>query len=114
MKRHADWFAWVLQYAVGFVVGGFIAFAITHKGFQLRSNGLITEYVFTFIGGTALIWAAMASYYGDRLWLASSHRVIPPDDIPSSNTSRVLSIITGSLGVALVLKSVLYNSGVLV
>lgn len=113
MKRRADWFAWVLQYVVGFLVGGCIAFGITHKRFRLRSNGLITEHVYTFIVGTALIWAAMASFYGDRLWLGSEHRVIPPDDISHNKISRLLSIITGILGVALVFKALLHNWGFL-
>jgi hypothetical protein len=113
MKQKADWFAWVFQYIFGFIGGGCFAFAMTHKRFRVRSNGLITEHVDTFIVGMALIWAAMASFYGDRLWLGSNYKIIPPDDISHNKISRLLSIITGTLGVTLVFKSLLHNWGFL-
>lgn len=67
MKKPADWLAWCLQFALGFVVGGLI-------GIRLMSEGVVPPdgQMRVFLGGTALIGAALASRYGDRFWLRDS------------------------------------------
>lgn len=113
MKRGADWLAWFLQFIVGLAVGALVGLVMISR--RRRYGGgfwLDPEQVSTFIFGAALICAGLASYYGDRLWLGSSYRVIPPDGIRHSDTSRILSIIMGLLGGILVLTALLRHFGV--
>lgn len=108
MKRGADWFAWSLQFVVGLPVGALIGFAIISRGRRFGGGWrLASDQVSIFLWGAALIGAGLASFYGDRLWLSSSYRVIPPDDIKHSNTSRIVSTATGALGCILVLTATL-------
>jgi hypothetical protein len=59
--------------------------------------------------GAALIGAGLASYYGDRLWVGSAYRVIPPDDIARSVATKLLSILAGAVGGGLILLALLLN-----
>ncbi|HEX7261583.1 MAG TPA: hypothetical protein VF258_07180, partial [Luteolibacter sp.] len=52
--------------------------------------------------GLALFTAALASYFGDRLWLGDTYRVIPPDGPQHSLASRLISILAGCAGVILI------------
>jgi hypothetical protein len=114
MKRGADWFAWSLQFIVGLVIGAFIGVATIARRRTLGGGWwLASDQVSTFIWGAALIGAGLASFYGDRLWLGSSFRVIPPDGIKHSDTSSMVSILTGLLGVVLVLRAILRHFGYL-
>jgi hypothetical protein len=99
MRQRADWLAWSLQFIFGLIVGTFFGFGIIAKSHR-RGGGwwLASEQVSIFLSGAALIGAGLASYYGDRLWLGSSYRVIPPDDMKQSRISRIISIVTGTLG----------------
>jgi hypothetical protein len=101
MNRTADWLAWWLQFTFGFIVGGFV-------GFRLMSEGMIPPEghmrdTCAFLGGTALIGAALASRYGDRFWLRDSYRVIPPDEPEHNRASRMISVLTGVAGCGTVL-----------
>lgn len=112
MNRGADWLAWFLQFIAGLVAGALVSVAIISRRRFGGGWWLASQQVPTFIWGTALIGAGLASFYGDRLWLGSSYRVIPPDDIKHSDTSRIVSIITGALGGILVLTAILRHFGV--
>lgn len=101
MKQGADWLAWSLQFIGGFFVGALIAVAILSKA--ARHAGMTQDTVVPFILGPAFIGAGLASYFGDRLWIGDSYRIIPPDEIRQSDISRVLSISAGILGGSLVL-----------
>jgi hypothetical protein len=70
-----------------------------------------SQHVPVFIAGTALVGAALASLYGDRLWLSESYRVIPPDGVHHNNTSRTVSIAVGILGGILILTAILRQFG---
>jgi len=72
---------------------------------------LASEQVFTFLCGAAFIGAGLASFHGDRLWLGLNHRVIPPDDIKHSELSRIVSILTATLGGMMVLTAFLRHFG---
>lgn len=102
MNKRADWLAWSLQFLVGTVVGAACSCIFLrggHRGIPIIDR----ETSPAFILGAALIGAALASYYGDQLWVGSSYRVIPPDEPRHSVTSRRVSIIIGCIGVVLVL-----------
>lgn len=107
MKRSADWLAWSLQFVVGLAVGAFIGVAIISRRRRFGSGWwLAPEQASFFICGAALLGAGLASFYGDRLWLGSSFRVIPPKDIEHSKASRIVSIVTvfaGSITLASVI-----------
>jgi hypothetical protein len=106
MKRQADWFAWSLQFILGLIVGVFLGFCILGK--RRGSDGWLNlEQMPIFILGAALIGAGLASFHGDRLWLGSSYSVISPDGIEHNDKSRIASIITGALGVTLILIAIL-------
>ena len=101
-KPAADWLGWSLQWVFGLVVGWFCSFLFTHNG--PRSIALVTPQAFPgFSVGVALLAAAAASRKGDRLWLGSSYRVIPPDPLLQSRASVIASTVTGIVGAVLVL-----------
>jgi hypothetical protein len=104
MKRPADWIAWWLQFLFGFIVGGFI-------GIRLMNEGIIPPdaHLRAFLGGTALIGAALASRYGDRFWLRDSYRVIPPDEPEHSRASQMISVLTGLAGCGTVLLALFWR-----
>lgn len=57
------------------------------------------------MGSAALIGAGITSLIGDRLWLGSNYRVIPPDNMRHSNLSRMISassIILGSISLVVI------------
>ena len=113
MKRGADWIAWSLQLIVGLAVGGFIGLQVIIKSddrhLSLWDSGfwLATEHVPLFLWGAAFIGGGLASYLGDRLWMGSSYRLIPPDDPKNSPASRALSMFIGLLGVGWVFLAML-------
>ena len=98
MKQGADWLAWSLQFIAGFFVGALIALAILSKAARHAGFNMTQDTVVPFILGPAFIGAGLASYYGDRLWIGDSYRIIPPDEIRQSDISRVVSIAAGILG----------------
>jgi hypothetical protein len=102
MKRGADWLSWSLQLIAGFVVGAIFGLSVQGRS---SSHDLLACLGFTL--GAALIGAGLASFYGDWLWIASSYRVIPPDDVEHSGVSRGVSVVTCTTGAVLVLLTVL-------
>lgn len=111
MKRGADWFAWILQFILGLVVGALFGFALLHFKFGRRSSSrplfqLAPEQESTFILGAALIVAGLASLRGDRLWMGSSYNEMLSDDYKHSRASRFISIVTMVLGGILVLTAI--------
>src|SRR4051812_48153938 len=108
MKEGADWLAWALQFIVGFFVGAVLAVYITRRSRYVPWEAP-SEHILMLVLGGALIGAGLASYMGDRLWFGGSYRVIPPDDVRHSATSKALSILAGTTGGALVLLALLLN-----
>jgi hypothetical protein len=94
--NRADWMSWILHFVPGFVIGmmgGCLVISRRHpSGFWLSGN-----LILPFLIGTAAIAGGIASIHGDRLWLGSSYRVIPPQGINHSATSLKLSrVIIGT------------------
>ena len=111
MKQGADWLAWSLHFVFGLFVGPVVGiFFITRRR---HSDWIASEDIPAFFFGAALIGAALASFYGDRLWGESSYRVIPPNEFRQSVKSRIASITTGVIGCILVLVPVLKYSSVI-
>ena len=109
MKRGADWFAWILQFILGLVVGALLGFALLYLKFGRRRGGgspifkIAPDQASTFVWGVALIVAGLASLRGDRLWMGSSYNEMLSDDTKHSRVSRIISIVTMVLGSILVL-----------
>ena len=116
MKRSADWLAWALQLIVGLGVGAFVGLQIISRGSWVVAGYTATpclllaiEEVPTFLWGAAFIGGAMASCFGDRLWIGLSYRLIPPEAPQQSNASRFASLGIGVLGCLLILLAVYHN-----
>ena len=54
-----------------------------------------------FVIGAAFIGAALASYFGDKLWIGLTYRVIPPDAPKHNIRSCLASLIVGLIGLIL-------------
>lgn len=108
--RRADWLGWSLQFIFGFMVGVILGFFLIsrrrHPGWLV--NG---EVVHHFILGAGLLSAAVASHFGDQLWV--DYRVIPPDVPDQSRFSILLSVMAGVSGVGLMAFAVLRTMGTL-
>lgn len=98
--RQADWLAWSLQYLVGLAVGAVIGIASTGRRHNLTL--LAPDLLCPAMGGAALLFAGLASLIGDRLWIGSSYKFIPPDAPKHSLLSRVLSFLSMGAGAALI------------
>lgn len=106
--QKADWLGWILQFIFGFFPGilvGFIVISRRRHGWWI--NGELVPY---FILGAGLLGAALASHYGDRLWM--EYRVIPLDQNPQSRISILLSVLIGLAGVGLMGFAILKHAGV--
>jgi len=112
MKRSgADWLSWVLQFIVGCFVGAFIGVSLLVRRF---GPPLIRgEMYYVFVSGAALVGGAIASHYGDELWLRSVNRRFPPDPPEQSNASNLCSLVIGIGGVLVMLFAVCRNFGFL-
>src|SRR5476649_2568883 len=98
MKRvGADWLAWVLQFILGFFVGAVFGVAlITGRHASPLIGG---NMFFVFASGAALVGGAIASHYGDELWLRSVNQLFPPDPSEQSKLSNICSLVIGIGGV---------------
>jgi len=114
MNERADWMSWVLHFVFGAGVGAFMGLGMGSSGRRGSHHrwlefGLLPEFVL----GCVLLGAGLGSLCGERLWTGLSYHVIPPDGIEHSLTSRVLSILSGIAGAALITKLLLRNFGVI-
>ncbi len=103
MKPGADWLAWALQFVAGAIAGLLLGLAFLGSRNGLRSFWLGTDLIPAFLSGWALVGAGLASWHGDRLWLGQSFRVVRPDGVTHSRTSRIASLtaaVAGGLVVA--------------
>ena len=109
----ADWLAWVLQFIFGGVVGlvlGFYAISCRSHYYATGSSYLLeSRDVMPFLIGASLLGGALASYFGDRLWMED--RVIPNDPVPQSHNSFALSVTIGAVGVGLMGCAILRTVG---
>lgn len=110
MNERADWLAWSLQFLLGLVVGAVFSVFFIRGG--RRSIPLIErEDAPLFILGVAFVGAALASHYGDQLWLGHSYRVIPPDKPRYSLMSLRASWAVGGVGGLLILTALVRSFG---
>jgi hypothetical protein len=98
MNDRADWVAWSLQFALGLVVGAALGFGYSWG----RAPLVRAESRMLAVVGAALLGAALASGYGDELWLGS-HRGFRTDAPRHSRTSRAVSLVVGCVGGGLIL-----------
>jgi hypothetical protein len=104
----ADWLAWTLQFMAGSVVGvliGYVTVCSRRSGISL----LAPPDILPFAIGAAFLGGALASYYGDRLWMED--RVIPNDPVPQSYNSFACSVTIGAVGVGLMGCAILRTIG---
>ncbi len=109
--KGADWLAWALQFILGLIVGLIFGAVLILR--RRHSFWMAAEAIPFHLMGAALIGAALASYYGDRLWLGSSYRIISADGIRHSGKSRAVSISTGVVGGILVMTAILKHFAVI-
>jgi hypothetical protein len=107
MKHGADWLAWSLRFIFGLFVGAFVGTWLISRRFGFPLVGY--DLFFIFILGAALVGGAVASHYGDELWLHLVYRVFPPNAPEQSNLSNVCSLVIGNCGVLLMLFAVCRN-----
>jgi hypothetical protein len=112
MKRGgADWLSWVLQFIFGFFVGAFFGVALITRRHRFPFIG--GNMFFVFILGAALVGGAIASHYGDELWLHSTYRMFPPDPPEQSDLSNICSLVIGIGGMLVMLFAVCRNFGLI-
>ena len=105
--------SWVLHFVFGAGVGAVTGLASGSSGIRgWRPRWIESALLPEFVLGCVLLGAGLGSLYGERLWTGLSYHVIPPDGIEHSLTSRVLSILSGIAGAALITKLLLRNFGV--
>ena len=110
MNKDPNWISWSLQFIAGFIVGPFIGCVFIAGG--RRSIPVIDrEYALVFLLGAAFIGGAMASYYGDSLWIGDSYRCIPPDRPQRNSASITASVTIGCIGIILVLIALALSLG---
>jgi hypothetical protein len=109
MKTGADWLAWLLQFAAGLVAGLLLGLVILGSRSGMRSIWLGKDLIPAFLTGWALVGAGLASWHGDRLWLGRSFRVVRPDGVTHSRTSRIASLTAAAAGGLLVARVMLLH-----
>lgn len=90
-------------------MGALLGFLIIGKGRYSHGYWLASDDIFPFILGAGLWVGFIASYYGDRLWLAD--RMFQNDPVEHSKNSFSLSVTIGSVGVGLMGCAVLRTLG---
>jgi len=113
-KVGADWLAWGFQFVLGALVGLALGlFVIARRGRSRTGFWMDAEFVVIWITGAALVGGALASYFGDRLWIGRSYLVIPPDRPRHSALSRHASRFAGVAGALLIGRALSRNFGIL-
>jgi len=110
VKYRANWLAWTLQFAFGAILGWVLGFGLLHP--RHIGEWLDREHVPGFLFGSSMLLAGLFSLYGDALWFGGSYRMIPPDGVRHSRTSKWISQITLLVGAALLAVAVCRNYGV--
>ena len=105
----ADWLAWVFQFIAGSVVGALLGYVIVCPSRYRAASLLAHQDRLPFAIGAAFLGGALASYYGDRLWMED--RVIPNDPVPQSYNSFACSVTIGAVGVGLMGCAILRTIG---
>jgi len=112
--QKADWLAWILQFIFGGAIGLLVGYMLISKRRRYYYSGsnpywLQSNDVWPFIIGAALLVGAIASHFGDRLWVA--YRIFPNNEVPNSNFSTFCSIVLGVIGVGLMMFAVVRTVG---
>lgn len=95
--RRADWTAWGLHFAFGFIIGGCGGYLIW--GQMLRFGISVFDSWAGFTFSTALFVGAIASRHGDRVWWG--HSVLDPEPHRQSPVSKAVSTLVGAYGILL-------------
>ena len=107
----ADWLAWGLQFIAGSVVGALLGYVTVCRSSDMISL-LAPKDIIPFTIGASVLGGALASHYGDRLWM--DDKIFPNDPVKQSHFSFSWSVTIGFVGVGLMVCSVLRTMGVLV
>ena len=102
MNRPADWLAWSLHFIAGLGLGTGVGWAIVYGRSRHESWWLPDGLAPLFVTGAALIFAGLASYHGDRLWISGYSGMVPPEGIPHDKASRLISIAAVVVGTLLI------------
>jgi len=111
----ADWLAWFLQFIFGAAVGFLMGYVVIsrHTRYNYYSGGrcflLQPSDVIPFLFGASIWIGAIASHFGDRLWVA--YRIFPNDKVPQSKFGNFCSIVVGMIGVGLMVVAVMRTFG---
>lgn len=104
-KPQTNWLAWSLQLALGLLVGSAIGVFVA---LRLCRFGLASfDQILFVIAGVALCCGAVASFHGNRTWMAPSAFDCP--EPPRTAEARTWSILIGYLGAALVIVPVVLH-----
>ena len=98
-NQKADWLAWSLQFFAGSIIGLFLGYAVAGRKRYYAVSLLAPDDIMPFALGAALLGGALASHYGDRLWMED--RVFPNDPVQQSQFSFSCSVTIGFVGVGL-------------
>jgi hypothetical protein len=113
-KAGADWLAWGFQFVLGGLVGLALGlFVIARRGRSRTGFWMDSEFVLIWVTGAVLVGGALASYFGDRLWIGRSYLVIPPDRPRHSALSRHASRVVGMAGALFMGRALFGNFGIL-
>ena len=98
-ESKADWLSFVLHFIFGLIVGciiGLVTILRRREGIWLQE-----ELILPYLAGTSLIGGGLGAKFGDRLWMGSSYRVIPPDAPHHNRLSLYFSNLSVLLGFGL-------------
>ena len=111
-ERKADWLGWWIQFIVGFLVGILIGFMLVCRRHGWRWWHDANAAVF-FSLGLGLLIGAIATQYGDRLWMGGRYsRFLPPDEIQHSTFRKILAVLIGVAVAVMMIYSSLVSFGV--
>ncbi len=107
MNRLGEWIGWALHYLLGLIAGGGLGVGLIYgrrPGFHsVLNSGLISQEVaFPFILGASLLGAGLGAWFGDRLWLSESYRIIAPEGPAHTSITKVASLASMVIGAAFI------------
>jgi hypothetical protein len=111
-KAGADWIHWSLHFLCGLVAGvifGMFFVRGGRRGIPLIARELAPQFLLSM----ALLFGAVASHYGDRLWFGLTGRANIGDLPRHDPATLVASLLVGAAGVVLALLAACRSWGIL-